>query len=195
MAKNSIHLERIKVIAAACAVLFGCAATMGSASAESAQQFFGYSGGGTSLPASCDISKLLAENQDLLNQISQINDTEQAKLKQIQTEQSNLQPGDTAGGAALDAEQQQILDSTKSHLAAIKAQQDVIHAAPQGPSAQCKRAPIAPALDAVGVQLLSDHIQHCVSDSHSPSAHPQAKQRSHDPLANETRLVLSRFLR
>jgi DNA-binding FrmR family transcriptional regulator len=56
-------------------------------------------------------------------------------------------------------------------------------------------AAIRSALDAVGVELLSDHIQHCVSDCTGPAAHPEAKKRSHDQLVAETRLVLSRFLR
>ena len=56
-------------------------------------------------------------------------------------------------------------------------------------------AAIRSALDAVGVELLSDHIQHCVSDSRGPAAHPDAKKRSHEQLVDETRLVLSRFLR
>jgi DNA-binding FrmR family transcriptional regulator len=56
-------------------------------------------------------------------------------------------------------------------------------------------AAIRSALDAVGVELLSDHIRHCVSDSASPAAHPEAKGRSHDQLVEEMRLTLSRFLR
>ncbi|HVS58522.1 MAG TPA: hypothetical protein VHD60_02155 [Candidatus Saccharimonadales bacterium] len=142
---KSSPFARIAVVVAACALLFGLTATR-SASAESAQQFFGYSGGGTSLPASCDISHLLAKNQTLEKQLSQVNDTEQAQLKEIQTEQSNLKPGDTASGDALNAEQQQILDKAASDRAAIKAQQDAIHAATQGPSEQCKRDTIAQAI-------------------------------------------------
>lgn len=115
----------------------------GASYAQSAQQFFGYSGGGTSVPASCDVSKLLAQNQDLLNQITQVNNDSQAQLKQIEQQQSSLKPGDTAGGAALDAEQQQVLDNMKAELAAIKAKQEVIHQQTQGPSDQCKRDTVA----------------------------------------------------
>lgn len=126
--------------------LFSAAARAQSAAT---QQFFGFSGGGgggSGLPASCDISKLLAQNKDFLNQISQLNDNEQAQLNQIKTEQSNLTPGDTATGAALDAQQQQILDSTKAQLAAIKAQQDVIKEQTQKPSDQCKEDTVAQAV-------------------------------------------------
>lgn len=56
-------------------------------------------------------------------------------------------------------------------------------------------AAIRSALDAVGVELLSDHIEHCVSNCGSPAAHPEAKTRSHEQLVEEMRLTLSRFLR
>jgi hypothetical protein len=114
-----------------------------SYAAESAQQFFGYSGGGTSLPASCDISKLLAQNEALEAQLTQVNNDEQAQLKQIQQETNALQPGDDAGNAALQAQQQQTLDSAKSKLADIKAQQEAIHQQTEGPSEQCKRDTVA----------------------------------------------------
>jgi DNA-binding FrmR family transcriptional regulator len=49
------------------------------------------------------------------------------------------------------------------------------------------------ALDAVGVELLGDHLEHCVAGC--ATAHPQAKQRSREELVKEMRLTLSRFLR
>jgi hypothetical protein len=113
----------------------------------SAQQFFGFGNGGggssSALPASCDISKLLAQNDQLNTQITQLNDQEQTQLKSLQDQQKNLQPGDEAGNEALQSQQQQILDNTQSQLAAIKAQQDQIHAATQGPSDQCKKDLVA----------------------------------------------------
>ena|SRR6478735_875544 len=55
-------------------------------------------------------------------------------------------------------------------------------------------AAIRSALDALGVELLTDHMEHCVTD-HSEHAHPAAKKKSRDELINEMRLTLSRFLR
>lgn len=117
--------------------------------AESAQQFFGYGSGGTSLPASCDVSKLLAKNKELLKQITQINNDEQAQLKQNSQQAENLKPGDDAGNAVLQAQQQQILDSTKAKLADIKAQQEVIHKQTQGPSDQCKHDTVAQSISEI----------------------------------------------
>ena len=58
-------------------------------------------------------------------------------------------------------------------------------------------AAVRSALDAVGVQLLTDHMEHCVAGAHEddPKAHPGAKKRSREQLAEEMRLTLSRFLR
>lgn len=56
-------------------------------------------------------------------------------------------------------------------------------------------AAIRSALDAAGVELLTDHIEHCVSDSGGPAAHPETKNRSRQQLLDEMRLTLSRFLR
>jgi DNA-binding FrmR family transcriptional regulator len=57
-------------------------------------------------------------------------------------------------------------------------------------------AAIRSALDAVGVELLTDHIEHCVASSGTgAAAHPEARQRTHDQLVDEMRLTLSRFLR
>jgi DNA-binding FrmR family transcriptional regulator len=61
-------------------------------------------------------------------------------------------------------------------------------------------AAIRSALDAVGVQLLTDHVEHCVSGcvhpGHAdPAAHPVAKKKSRQELVDEVRLTLSRFLK
>jgi DNA-binding FrmR family transcriptional regulator len=54
-------------------------------------------------------------------------------------------------------------------------------------------AAVRSALDALGVELLTDHMEHCVSQTQH--AHPHAKKKSHDELVEEMRLTLSRFLR
>ena len=65
-------------------------------------------------------------------------------------------------------------------------------------------AAVRSALDAVGVQLLTDHVEHCVSGcvhgghaSHGgdAKAHPNAKTKSRQELIDEVRLTLSRFLK
>ncbi|MEO6437228.1 MAG: metal-sensitive transcriptional regulator [Tepidisphaeraceae bacterium] len=56
-------------------------------------------------------------------------------------------------------------------------------------------AAVRSALDAVGVQLLTDHMAHCVSGCHAEQAHPAARKKSRDQLVEEMRLTLSRFLR
>lgn len=60
-------------------------------------------------------------------------------------------------------------------------------------------AAIRSALDAVGVQLLSDHLEHCVSgcaaDCWDEQAHPESKNKSREELIQEVRATLSRFLR
>ena len=61
-------------------------------------------------------------------------------------------------------------------------------------------AAVRSALDAVGVQLLSDHVEHCVSGcvhhgGKDPSAHPAAKTKTRQELVDEVRLTLSRFLK
>jgi hypothetical protein len=45
----------------------------------------------------------------------------------------------------------------------------------------------------VGVELLTDHMEHCVAGC--ATAHPEAKRRSQEQLSKEMRLTLSRFLR
>lgn len=54
-------------------------------------------------------------------------------------------------------------------------------------------AAVRSALEAVGVELLADHMEHCVSGC--ATAHPDARKRSHEQLIKEMRLTLSRFLR
>ena len=56
-------------------------------------------------------------------------------------------------------------------------------------------AAIRSALDAVGVELLTNHMQHCVSCCTGNGAHPEARAKSHDELIEEMRLTLSRFLK
>ena len=62
-------------------------------------------------------------------------------------------------------------------------------------------AAVRSALDAVGVELLTDHVEHCVSGcvhhgGHGESkAHPTAKTKSRAELLEEVRLTLSRFLK
>ena len=62
-------------------------------------------------------------------------------------------------------------------------------------------AAVRSALDAVGVELLTDHVEHCVSGcvhhgGHGDSrAHQTAKTKSRAELLEEVRLTLSRFLK
>jgi CsoR family transcriptional regulator, copper-sensing transcriptional repressor len=61
-------------------------------------------------------------------------------------------------------------------------------------------AAVRSALDAVGVELLTDHVEHCVSGcvhhGHGdPKAHPTARAKSRAELLDEVRLTLSRFLK
>jgi DNA-binding FrmR family transcriptional regulator len=63
-------------------------------------------------------------------------------------------------------------------------------------------AAVRSALDAVGVELLTDHVEHCVSGcvhhghAHGdPKAHPASRTKSRAELLDEIRLTLSRFLK
>jgi len=66
-------------------------------------------------------------------------------------------------------------------------------------------AAVRSALDNLGVQLLTEHLRHCVvgetceggEDGHAArsAAHPQARDRSRDELLTEVQTALSRFLR
>ena len=51
------------------------------------------------------------------------------------------------------------------------------------------------ALDAVGVQLLADHLQHCIADHSGKHAHQETKFKTQDELVAEMRLTLERFLK
>lgn len=52
-------------------------------------------------------------------------------------------------------------------------------------------AAVRSALDAVGTELLTDHIGHCVAGH----AHGEAKGKEKDELIREVRTTLARFLR
>jgi DNA-binding FrmR family transcriptional regulator len=54
-------------------------------------------------------------------------------------------------------------------------------------------AAVRSALDAIGIELLTDHMEHCVAGC--STGHAEARKRSHDELVKEMRLTLSRFLR
>ena len=56
-------------------------------------------------------------------------------------------------------------------------------------------AAIRSALDAVGVELLSNHVEHCVVNHGTADAHKETKHRSQKELVDELRLTLSRFLK
>jgi DNA-binding FrmR family transcriptional regulator len=56
-------------------------------------------------------------------------------------------------------------------------------------------AAVRSALDAVGVELLTDHMEHCVIGCTGASPHPETRKRSHEELLKEMRLTLGRFLR
>lgn len=54
---------------------------------------------------------------------------------------------------------------------------------------------IRSALDTVGVELLTDHIQGCVVGHGSKTAHACAKKMTPDELVEEVRTSLGRFLK
>ena len=55
-------------------------------------------------------------------------------------------------------------------------------------------AAVRSALDAVGTELLTDHIEHCVAGHTSAGAHQEAKGKNRDELICEVRTTLARFL-
>ncbi len=56
-------------------------------------------------------------------------------------------------------------------------------------------AAVRSALDAVGTELLTDHIEHCVvGHAHGGNAHSEAKGKDKDELIREVRTTLARFL-
>ena len=56
-------------------------------------------------------------------------------------------------------------------------------------------AAVRSALDAVGVQLLTDHLQHCVVDHGGQNAHSETKFKTPRELADEMKVTLERFLK
>lgn len=55
-------------------------------------------------------------------------------------------------------------------------------------------AAIRSALDSVGLQLLTDHVEHCVA-GHGDEAHADAKARTKEALVQEVRQTIERFLK
>jgi DNA-binding FrmR family transcriptional regulator len=56
-------------------------------------------------------------------------------------------------------------------------------------------AAVRSALDALGIELLTDHIEGCVVGHGTESEHACAKPMSQEELLGEVRTVLSRFLK
>lgn len=56
-------------------------------------------------------------------------------------------------------------------------------------------AAIRSALDALGVELLTRHIAHCMTDRNGGHAHPESVGRDKADLVEEMRVSLSRFIR
>ena len=54
-------------------------------------------------------------------------------------------------------------------------------------------AAVRSALDAVGVELLTDHVEHCVG-GHADSSHQETRHKSRQELVREVRTTLERFL-
>jgi DNA-binding FrmR family transcriptional regulator len=56
-------------------------------------------------------------------------------------------------------------------------------------------AAVRSALDAVGVQLLTNHMEHCVADHQGKHSYAETKFKTQRELVDEMRLTLSRFLK
>lgn len=56
-------------------------------------------------------------------------------------------------------------------------------------------ASVRSALDAMGVALLTDHLQHCVVGQNADTQHANAQKLSSEELLEEVRVTLSRFLK
>jgi DNA-binding FrmR family transcriptional regulator len=56
-------------------------------------------------------------------------------------------------------------------------------------------AAVRSALDALGIELLTDHVQSCVMGHGTETEHACAKPVTQDELVEEVRTVLSRFLK
>ena len=55
-------------------------------------------------------------------------------------------------------------------------------------------AAVRSALDAIGVQLLTDHVEHCVAGHSNGNGHGETKNKSKEELVREVRTTLERFL-
>jgi DNA-binding FrmR family transcriptional regulator len=55
-------------------------------------------------------------------------------------------------------------------------------------------AAVRSALDAVGTELLTDHIEHCVAGHAVGNGHGETKGKDKDELIREVRTTLARFL-
>ncbi|MGB7159813.1 MAG: metal-sensitive transcriptional regulator [Tepidisphaeraceae bacterium] len=55
-------------------------------------------------------------------------------------------------------------------------------------------AAVRSALDSLGVELLSDHVEHCVAGHAEGDGHAKARVRSKDELIREIRQTIGRFL-
>ena len=56
-------------------------------------------------------------------------------------------------------------------------------------------AAVRSALDALGVELLTNHLESCVLGHGTDSEHAKAKPMTRDQLVDEVRTVLARFLK
>jgi DNA-binding FrmR family transcriptional regulator len=56
-------------------------------------------------------------------------------------------------------------------------------------------AALRSALDAVGVEVLTEHMAHCVSGHAGTTPHPEAAGKSTAELQDEVRVLLGRFLK
>jgi CsoR family transcriptional regulator, copper-sensing transcriptional repressor len=56
-------------------------------------------------------------------------------------------------------------------------------------------AAVRSALDALGLELLTDHVEHCVAGHAEGNAHAKAKARTKDELIHEIRQTINRFLK
>ena len=56
-------------------------------------------------------------------------------------------------------------------------------------------AAVRSALDALGIELLTDHLESCVLGHDSGTEHAKAKPMTKDQLVDEVRTVLARFLK
>ena len=55
-------------------------------------------------------------------------------------------------------------------------------------------AAVRSALDALGLELLTDHVEHCVAGHAEGNGHAKAKTRSKEELVKEIRQTIHRFI-